>query len=150
SAVVAASAALFGVYAGSTRLPFEVFGRHRSGTDSLERCGLARPGAPTRDACSVLVMMGAGVRVPASALSICRRLLWMAAPPRRHRGLARGYASEVVGLHRGATFASSRRTRASPDARLRIFVCVDRERIYAPLSASARCASASADATITV
>lgn len=38
-----------GVYAGSTRLPFGVFGRQRSGADSLDLCGFARLGATSGD-----------------------------------------------------------------------------------------------------
>lgn len=38
-----------GVYAGSTRLPFGVFGRQRSGADSLHSCGFSRLGATGDD-----------------------------------------------------------------------------------------------------
>lgn len=38
-----------GVYAGSTSLSFQVFGRHLGRGDSLERRGFARPGASSGD-----------------------------------------------------------------------------------------------------
>jgi hypothetical protein len=46
-----------GVYAGSTSLPFGVFGRHRSRAESEEPCGFARPCATCRDTRSTLVMI---------------------------------------------------------------------------------------------
>jgi hypothetical protein len=55
------------VYARSTRLSFEGFGRRRRGAVSPEPCGLARPDTSSGDTWSFLVMKGSPVRVRASA-----------------------------------------------------------------------------------
>jgi hypothetical protein len=71
------------VYAGSTRLSFEVFARHRRGADSPKPCDFARLAKSSGDTSSVLVMKGSPVRVRASALPVRRCLARVPAPNRR-------------------------------------------------------------------
>lgn len=56
-----------GVYAGSTPVPFVLFGRHRGRADLLEPCDFERRGATGDGMRSTLVMKGSPVRIRVSA-----------------------------------------------------------------------------------
>jgi hypothetical protein len=94
------------VYAGSTSLSFEVFGRHRGRARSLASCDFARLCASCDDTCSTLVMKGSAVRIRASALAICSDFL-----PRR---AARVVALVAEGsIRHWRSFSSSLRMKRS-------------------------------------